>query len=184
MVYLTGNQMWHTDSSFKQAPAKASLLSAREVPAEGGETEFASMRVAYGRLPPKLRGEIDELVVEHDFVYSRSKVGDGVVSPQHAALVEVEKHTHELFRSDLFSPEEVHPQPSFVRDFFRAARELDIAYPHLRVVAGGMMRDAVASSSHSQQVVEEIDTRVGLQWSPGVLLGDFRVLGWGSRDLK
>src|SRR5580692_3131922 len=33
------NQLWHTDSSFKQTPALASVLSARIVPEEGGETE-------------------------------------------------------------------------------------------------------------------------------------------------
>ena len=51
MVYHSANQMWHTDSSFKRVPALASALSGREVPPEGGETEFASMRVAYERLP-------------------------------------------------------------------------------------------------------------------------------------
>ena len=45
-VYNAGNQMWHSDSSFKRIPAMASLLSGREVPPEGGETQFADMRVA------------------------------------------------------------------------------------------------------------------------------------------
>ena len=39
MVYQSGNQLWHTDSSFKPVPAMASLLSGREVPPVGGETE-------------------------------------------------------------------------------------------------------------------------------------------------
>ena len=38
------NQLWHTDSSFKKVPALASILSARIVPAHGGETEFVSAR--------------------------------------------------------------------------------------------------------------------------------------------
>ena len=33
MKFRDGNEMWHTDSSFKRVPAKLSLLSAREVPA-------------------------------------------------------------------------------------------------------------------------------------------------------
>jgi len=32
------NQLWHTDSSFKATPALASVLSARIIPFEGGET--------------------------------------------------------------------------------------------------------------------------------------------------
>src|SRR2546425_945596 len=36
MLYQSGNQLWHTDSSFKPVPAMASLLSGREVPAVGG----------------------------------------------------------------------------------------------------------------------------------------------------
>src|SRR2546429_476398 len=52
MLYQSGNQLWHTDSSFKPVPAMASLLSGREVPPVGGETEFASMRHAY-RTPPE-----------------------------------------------------------------------------------------------------------------------------------
>ena len=42
-----GNQLWHTDSSFKPIPAKYAVLSAREAPDAGGETEFASARAAF-----------------------------------------------------------------------------------------------------------------------------------------
>ncbi|MBV8938055.1 MAG: TauD/TfdA family dioxygenase [Alphaproteobacteria bacterium] len=45
-LFNLGNQLWHTDSSFKRVPAKCSLLSARELPSSGGETEFADLRAA------------------------------------------------------------------------------------------------------------------------------------------
>ena len=45
------NQLWHTDSSFKATPALASVLSARIISEDGGETEFASTRLARDRLP-------------------------------------------------------------------------------------------------------------------------------------
>src|SRR5258708_5631361 len=44
------NQLWHTDSSYKRVPGKISFLSAHEVPAAGGETEFADLRAAYDAL--------------------------------------------------------------------------------------------------------------------------------------
>src|SRR4030095_7292441 len=54
-IYNAGNRLWHSDSSFKRVPALASLLSGREVPSEGGETEFASWGTPQGRLPPPPR---------------------------------------------------------------------------------------------------------------------------------
>ncbi|MDP6388878.1 MAG: TauD/TfdA family dioxygenase [Alphaproteobacteria bacterium] len=85
--YLTGNLMWHSDSSFKETPALASLLSAREVPPEGGDTEFVSQRAAYARLPDNLKAKIDDLVVIHDFVFSRGKISEDAVTPEHEKLV-------------------------------------------------------------------------------------------------
>ena len=86
-LFNAGNQMWHTDSSFKKVPAHASLLSAREVPAEGGETQFASMRVAYGRLPADMRAFLEDRIAVHSFVYSRGLIDDGLLPPDHAAQV-------------------------------------------------------------------------------------------------
>ena len=37
-MFSLGNRLWHSDSSFKQTPAKYSLLSARDIPASGGIT--------------------------------------------------------------------------------------------------------------------------------------------------
>ena len=79
--------MWHTDSSFKRVPAHASLLSGREVPPEGGETEFASMRVAYERLPEAMRRSLEGKVAIHSFEYSRGLVGEGLLPPDDAAQV-------------------------------------------------------------------------------------------------
>src|SRR3989475_10211986 len=49
------NQLWHTDSTFKRVPALASVLSARVIPARGGETEYVSTRLAWDGLDPTLR---------------------------------------------------------------------------------------------------------------------------------
>ena len=43
-MYALGNRLWHSDASFRATGAGYSLLSARVVPAHGGNTEFADMR--------------------------------------------------------------------------------------------------------------------------------------------
>lgn len=87
MVYNSGNEMWHSDSSFKAVPATASLLSGREVPPAGADTEFASMRAAYADLPEESRQRIEGLVAEHSILYSRSLIAPDLFSRDEAAEV-------------------------------------------------------------------------------------------------
>lgn len=74
MRYQKGNYLWHTDSSFKAVPSLCSLLSARIVPPEGGNTEFACMHAAYDALPDATKAKLEGLVAEHSLVYSRGTV--------------------------------------------------------------------------------------------------------------
>ncbi len=70
-----GNRLWHSDSSFKRVPARFSLLSARTVPSEGGETQFADMRAAWDALPERKQAFLDGLICEHTQLFSRAKIG-------------------------------------------------------------------------------------------------------------
>ena len=83
--YQTGNEMWHTDSSFRENPSLYSLLYAYEVPDEGGETEFASARTAYARLDEATRQLLEPLVGIHDYIYSRTKVSPDAVNQSQRA---------------------------------------------------------------------------------------------------
>ncbi|MEQ8815285.1 MAG: TauD/TfdA family dioxygenase [Thalassobaculum sp.] len=74
-LFGLGNMLWHTDSSFKPTPSKYSLLSARVIPEEGGNTEFADMRAAWDALDPKTQAECLDLVAEHSQLYSRGSLG-------------------------------------------------------------------------------------------------------------
>jgi alpha-ketoglutarate-dependent 2,4-dichlorophenoxyacetate dioxygenase len=76
----TGNEMWHSDSSFREVPSIHSILFAYEVPEDGGDTEFASARAAYQRLDTESRNTIDSLVGIHDYIYSRTKVSEDAVT--------------------------------------------------------------------------------------------------------
>src|SRR5437764_10429227 len=68
------NQLWHTDSSFKSVPALASILSARVIPARGGETEYVSTRLAWERLEAPLRRRLESSFARHDYNHSRAKI--------------------------------------------------------------------------------------------------------------
>jgi alpha-ketoglutarate-dependent 2,4-dichlorophenoxyacetate dioxygenase len=70
-----GNRLWHSDASFRAIPAKYSLLSARNVPGTGGNTEFADMRAAYDALDNATKTEIEDLITEHSNAYSREQIG-------------------------------------------------------------------------------------------------------------
>ena len=76
----TGNEMWHTDSSFREIPAMYSILCAYEVPDERGETEFASARAAYQRLDAQTRALINDKIGIHDYIYSRTQVSEDAVT--------------------------------------------------------------------------------------------------------
>jgi alpha-ketoglutarate-dependent 2,4-dichlorophenoxyacetate dioxygenase len=79
------NQLWHTDSSFKPTPALASVLSARIVPDEGGETEFTSTRQAWSRLPPATQARLRDAIVTHAYANSRDQIDPGLMTPEERA---------------------------------------------------------------------------------------------------
>ena len=81
------NQLWHTDSSFKRIPALTSVLSARIIPALGGETEFVSTRLAFERLEPKLRAKLENSFAWHDYAHSRGRVAPDLASPEERAAL-------------------------------------------------------------------------------------------------
>lgn len=74
------NQLWHTDSSYKREPAVASVLSARVIPPSGGETEFASQRLAWDRLPEPLRERLHEACAWHSYSHSRDQIAPHLAS--------------------------------------------------------------------------------------------------------
>jgi alpha-ketoglutarate-dependent 2,4-dichlorophenoxyacetate dioxygenase len=81
------NQLWHADSTFKSVPALASVLSGRIMPAQGGETEYVSTRLAWERLPPATRKRIEDLFAWHDYSHSRGKVAPNIVSDAERAAL-------------------------------------------------------------------------------------------------
>ena len=76
------NRLWHTDNTFKHVPARCSLLLAREIPEQGGDTEFADMRAAYDALPQTKKDKIEDLIAEHSIENSRRSMGIDVFNEE------------------------------------------------------------------------------------------------------
>ncbi len=71
-LHEMGNQLWHTDNSFRLVPALVSLLYAQSIPPVGGRTQFADLRAAYDALPECRKLDLEGTVAEHCIRYSRA----------------------------------------------------------------------------------------------------------------
>jgi taurine dioxygenase len=59
---------WHSDLSYKDRPSLGSLLHAQELPAEGGDTLFANMHLAWDTLPQALKSAVEGKQAEHSYL--------------------------------------------------------------------------------------------------------------------
>ena len=57
--------LWHTDVSYLEAPAKATILYAVQLPQKGGDTLFADLEAAYESLSPGMQNMITGMRARH-----------------------------------------------------------------------------------------------------------------------
>ena len=65
---------WHSDLSYVAEPSLGSLLHAREIPPEGGDTSFANLYAAYEALPADIKRRIDGKRAIHSYRNSYDKL--------------------------------------------------------------------------------------------------------------
>ena len=71
---LQANMLWHTDSTFLPVPALVNILTAKIIPASGGETEFASTRVGWCEMPEEMKQPLRNAIIWHRLSHSRSRI--------------------------------------------------------------------------------------------------------------
>ena len=76
LIGVLANQLWHADSTFQDVAVKYSMLSAVEVPDEGGQTQWADLRAAWDALPGKTRALVEGHTGRHSAFHSRVALGD------------------------------------------------------------------------------------------------------------
>ena len=127
------NRHWHHDSSFKPIPARASLLSARDIPSAGGNTEFAFMRGAFAALEAAEQARLKRLVAWHDFGWSRARVDPTLVT-------EAEKTQHPAVRQAVVLEENPYGPALYLGAHARSIDGMDEAAS--RDVIDGLMAHA------------------------------------------
>ncbi len=72
--YTRASFFWHFDGYMHDVPILASLLCARVLPAEGGDTEFANTYAAYDALPDARKAQLEGLSAVHALAGAQSSV--------------------------------------------------------------------------------------------------------------
>lgn len=72
MARLSLAENWHSDSSYRKVRALATFLHGVVIPAEGGDTQYASLHAAYDALPDDLKARIEPLAAIHNWEYQRT----------------------------------------------------------------------------------------------------------------
>ena len=143
-LFGLGNLLWHSDSSFKEVPAKYSMLSARKIPLAGGNTEFADMRAAYDALDSETKSEVHNLICLHSQIFSRGVLGfDDFTDAERAKWAPVRqglvrRHPNtgrlSLYLASHAGGIEGWPMPearSFLRDLNEHATQRQFVYAHV-----------------------------------------------------
>jgi alpha-ketoglutarate-dependent taurine dioxygenase len=90
------SQKWHTDKSFRELPSLATILHARIMPPNGGDTCFANMILACEALPDAEKAELAGVGVIHSWELSCQKAGR-LATPEEIA--DAPPMTHPLIRT-------------------------------------------------------------------------------------
>jgi taurine dioxygenase len=92
-----GTDVWHSDETFRAQPPMSTILCAKEVPAVGGDTMFASMSAAFDGLSNRMKELISGLEAIHDLKPFKTLIGN------------TEEDRKKLQHFELLYPPQIHP---------------------------------------------------------------------------
>ncbi len=150
---------WHSEVSFYEKPALATMLYAQEVPRRGGDTLMADMVAAYEALSPKLRDFLDSLMAIHsaENVYTAK----GVLADRDADA------TTEVALNDSATRRVLHP---LVRTIAETGEKLLYVNEAFTVGIKGLRREeAKALLDYLFRHVTKADFCCRIHWRPGTL---------------
>lgn len=147
-----GTDVWHSDETFRAEPPMATVLCAKEVPAVGGDTMYASMTAAFEGLSERMQRFVSGLEAVHDIRPFRSLFGDS------------EEDRKALQRYELLYPPRVHP---VVRVHPVSGRKVLFVNPQFTVAIKDMDEresQSLLDTLFHQALIPEYQFR--LRWEP------------------
>ncbi len=147
-----GTDVWHSDETFRREPPMATILCAKEVPAVGGDTMYASMTAAFEGLSDRMQRFISGLVAIHD------------IRPFRALFGSSEEDRRSLHRYELKFPLQEHP---VVRIHPLSGRKVLFVNPQFTIAIKDMEEResrALLDTLFQQALIPENQYR--LHWAP------------------
>jgi alpha-ketoglutarate-dependent 2,4-dichlorophenoxyacetate dioxygenase len=92
LIFNKSNENFHTDSSFNMLPTKWSMLSARLLPATGGDTEFCDARAAWDTLSDEWRQRARLATAEHWLWKTRVDAGKMQITEEMRSAMPPARH--------------------------------------------------------------------------------------------
>ena len=155
-----GELRWHTDHGFAERPAAYTMLLAREVPAQGGDTSFVNMVRACDEMPDDLRKRVANLKAKHQGSHgSTGRPRPGYADIQTTDPREFPGATHPILRT--------HPETG--RKALYLGRRFGGYIPPLPLEESEALLDALWAEA----------TRDELTWTQSWQVGDLVV--WDNR---
>lgn len=118
-----GTDCWHSDETFRAEPPMGTILVAKDVPAVGGDTMFASMTAAFDGLSDRMQNFVSGLEAVHDF------------KPFKALFDSSLENRKKLQKFELEYPPQVHP---VVRVHPVSGRKVLFVNPQFTIAIKGM----------------------------------------------